>query len=408
MDIRARMTPGFAGLEGGLFSSVSKADVGEGAAKLIEQGVDIMAWADPFFPDPSIPESVKAVMTAAIEEGFPSHYSMPIGRTELRRVIAEKVSRQTGLAIAPGRNVIVTPGSDSGLLYAMMPFIGEGAEVLVPEPSYPNNFLNPELLGGVTVPVPLFAEDGYQLRAEELEKRLSPRTKMVVLCQPNNPTTTLFRRETLETLAEFVIRNRLILVCDQAFEDHIYDGRELVVPATLPGMWERTLTVCSVSKGLGLSGFRVGYIYADDAIMDVLYGGAVNVLGTAATITSLGATEAIADTGLLDEIFRTLNRRRCVAHEILSAVPGVSMSLPESGILAWLDVSRLGTSAEVTDYLLREANVLVNPGAQYGEHGEGYIRLVFAVFADEDRARSAFVRIAEALTSLAEEKGVSR
>lgn len=406
MDIRAHMTPAFAGLEGGLFSSVSKADVGEGAGKLIEQGVDIMAWADPFFPDPSIPESVKAVMTSAIRDGYPSHYSMPIGRTELRRVIAEKITRQTGLAIDPGRNVIVTPGSDSGLLYAMMPFVAEGTEVLVPEPSYPNNFLNPELLGGTTVPVPLFAEDDYQLRVEELEKRLTPRTRMVVLCQPNNPTTTLFRRETLEALAEFMIANDLILVCDQAFEDHIYDGRELVAPATLSGMWERTLTVCSVSKGLGLSGFRVGYIYADDAIMDVLYGGAVNVLGTAATITSVGATEAIADTGLLSEISETLNRRRHVAWEILSAIPGVSMAMPESGILAWLDVSRLGTSAEITDYLLREANVLVNPGAQYGEHGEGYIRLVFAVFGEEARARAAFERIADALTRLARAKGV--
>lgn len=186
------MHAGFTRLEGGLFSSVSKADVGDGAGKLIERGVDIMAWADPFFPDPSIPGSVKRAMIDAIEEGFPSHYSMPIGRSELRGAIAEKVARQTGRRIDPSRNVIVTPGSDSGLLYAMMPFLAAGTEVLVPEPSYPNNFLNPELLGAITVPVPLFAEDGYQLRVEELEKRLTPRTRMVVLCHPNNPTTTIF------------------------------------------------------------------------------------------------------------------------------------------------------------------------------------------------------------------------
>src|SRR6056297_1574132 len=101
MDIRALMTPTFAELEGGLFSSVSKADVGEGAGKLIERGTDILAWADPFFPDPSIPESVMRVMTAAVEEGSPAHYPMPIGRAELRRTIAEKVSRQTGLEIDP-------------------------------------------------------------------------------------------------------------------------------------------------------------------------------------------------------------------------------------------------------------------------------------------------------------------
>ncbi|MFW5744650.1 MAG: pyridoxal phosphate-dependent aminotransferase, partial [Spirochaetota bacterium] len=386
MDIRALMTPTFAGLEGGLFSSVSKADVGEGAGKLIERGTDILAWADPFFPDPSLPESVARAMTKAVEDGFPAHYSMPIGRAELRRTIAEKVTRQTGLQIDPSRNVIVTPGSDTGLLYAMMPFIAPGTEVLVPEPTYPNAFLNPRLLGGITVTVPLRAENAWQLDVAELERRLTPATKMVVICQPNNPTTKVHRRESLEALARFVVANDLILVCDQAFEDHVFDGRELVAPATLPGMWERTLTVCSVSKGLGLSGFRIGYIYAHDAIMDVLYGGAVNVLGTAATVTSIGANEALADDALLADIHARLDRRRTIACDELGSIPGVRMEPPETGILAWLDVSALGTSQEIVAYLLEHANVLVNPGDQYGDHGEGFIRLVYAAFADDDRA----------------------
>ena len=407
MDIRRQMTPAFRSLEGGLFASVAKADVGEAAGKLIERGVDIMAWADPFFPDPSIPESVQRVMAEAIDDGSPSHYSMPIGRAELRRAIAAKIEHQTGLAIDQSRNVIVTPGSDTGLLFAMMPFIEDGTEILVPEPTYPNAFLNPRLLGGVTVPIPLFAEDNYQLRVEELERALTPRTRMIVLCQPNNPTTTVYRRETLESLADFVVRNDLVLVCDQAFEDHIYDDIEFVAPATLPGMWERTVTVCSISKGLGLSGFRIGYIYADDTIMDVLYGAAVNVLGTAATITSIGATEAIGDSELLPAIYARLERRRRLVHERLRGIPGVAMDLPESGILAWLNVSRLGTSAEVTAYLLEHANVLVNSGAQYGEQGEGYIRVVFACFADEARAADAYDRIGRALGQLAGEKGIS-
>lgn len=407
MDIRALMTPTFAGLEGGLFSSVSKADVGEGAGKLIERGTDILAWADPFFPDPSIPESVKRVMTDAVADGFPAHYSMPIGRAELRRTIAAQVARRTGLDIDPSRNVIVTPGSDTGLLYAMMPFVNPGTEVLVPEPTYPNAFLNPRLLGGITVTVPLRADAGWQIDVTELERRLTPATKMVVVCQPNNPTTTVYRRETLEELARFVVENDLVLVCDQAFEDHVFDGRELVAPATLPGMWERTLTVCSVSKGLGLSGFRIGYIYAHDAIMDVLYGGAVNVLGTAATVTSIGANEALGDEALLDEIHARLVRRREIACAELGSIPGVAMDPPETGILAWLDVSRLGTSQEVVAYLLEHANVLVNPGDQYGEHGEGYVRLVYAAFADDDRAASVFARIRDALTELAREKGVT-
>ena len=407
MNIRRKMIPAFRNVNGGLFADVTKADVGEGAGKLIEQGVDIMAWADPFFPDPSIPESVRKVMIDALDDGFPSHYSMPIGLVDLRRAIADKVMRQTGLPIDPSRNVIVTPGSDAGLMFAMMPFIDSGGEVLTPEPSYPNNFLNPHLLGGVTVPVPLFEEDNYQIRIEELEKRLTSQTRMVVLCHPNNPTTTVFREENLRQLCEFIVKHDLVLVCDQAFEDHIYDGIPYVAPATLPGMWERTVTVCSISKGIGLSGFRIGYIYADDHVMDALYGSAVNVVGAAATVTTIGAIEAISSKRLLNDLYTRLERRRTLAYEHLSTIPGVTMKKPESGILSWLNTERLGPSDEIVSYLLKDANILVNGGPQYGQHGDGHIRLVSACFADDERAVDAFNRINASLTKLAKQKGVS-
>jgi len=406
VTIKDKMNGNFRYVQGGLFAEVGKADVGEGVANLIERGVEVMAWADPLYPDPSIPESVKKAMIEAIESGMPSHYTIPIGLYGLREVLARKINKMTGLEIDPHRNVIVTPGSDTGLLYAMMLFIAEGDEVMVIDPSYPSNFLNPKLLGGVTVPVPLYAEDNYQVRIEEFEKRLTPRTKMVLITHPNNPTTTVFRRESVEKLCAFVIEHDLILVSDQAFEDHIFDDIEFVHPAALPGMWERTLTVCSISKGIGLSGFRIGYIYAEDRIMDVLYGGAVNVLGAASTITSLGAIEAIKDEGHLEDNFRRFDIRRRTAYRILGSIPGVSMKMPESGILAWLDVSRLGSSEEVVNVILKEANILVNDGRAYGEQGDGWLRIVTACFKEEAAAIERFERIRNALVKLAAEKGI--
>jgi aspartate/methionine/tyrosine aminotransferase len=400
------MNSGFRNLKGGLFESVSKADVGEGVGKLLEQGVSILAWADPFFPDPSIPESVQKVMVEAIWQGFPSHYSMPIGMVELRKEIALKVTRQTGRFIDPSRNVIVTPGSDSGLLYAMMPFISPGDEVMVPDPSYPSNFLNPVLLGGKTVGVPLNVRDDYAFDIHEFEKRVTSRTKMVLITHPNNPTTTVFRRENIEALSEFIIRHDLILVCDQAFEDHIFDDREFVSPATIEGMWERTLTVCSLSKGLGLSGFRIGYIYAHERIMDVLYGGAVNVLGASATITSIGAVQALKETEYLESLTKRHCARRDLAYDVFSRIPGVRMQPGQSGFLSWLDVSRLGTSEEVVAYLLENARVLVNAGTAYGEQGKGFIRLVSGCFVDDAQALAVFNRIKIALTQLAASKGI--
>ena len=374
MDIKAQMNGRFRDLQGGLFLEVTKADVGEGAGNFMKAGGDIMAWADPFFPDPAIPESVKKAMHEAIDGGFPAHYGMPIGIYELREALVEHISERTGLSM---------------------------------DPSYPSNFLNPKLLGGKTVPVPLYPEDNYQVRIEEFEKRLTPRTKMVLLTHPNNPTTTVYRRESIEALCRFIIDNDLVLVCDQAFEDHIYDGIEFVAPCTLPGMWERTLTVCSISKGIGLSGFRIGYIYACDKIMDVLYGGAVNVLGAACTLSSLGAIAAIKDQEHMRSNYERLERRRRLAYDILSTAPGVEMKMSESGILSWLNISRLGTSAEVADYIMEHAKIMVNQGTPYGAQGEGWLRIVTACFASDEDAAVRFERIKAALTRLAKEKGIA-
>lgn len=406
MNIRDKMNARFKPLQGGLFLNVTKADVGEGAGNFQKAGGDIMAWADPFFPDPAVPESVKAAMHEAIDSGFPAHYTMPIGMLELRQALAENISAATGLQIDPSRNVIVTPGSDSGLLYAMMPFLEEGDEVMVPDPSYPSNFLDPKLLGAVTVPVPLYEEDNYQPRVEEFRKRLTPKTKMVLISHPNNPTTTVFRRESMEALCQFIVENDLILVSDQAFQDHIYDGIEFVHPATLPGMWERTLTVCSISKGIGLSGFRIGYIYANDVIMDTLYGGAVNVLGAPCTLSSIGAIAALRDQEHLQSNYVRLERRRRLAYEAFHDIPGVKMKQSESGILSWLNISALGTDEEVAERLQKDAMILVNQGTPYGQQGKGHIRIVTACFASDEDAMERFMRIRQVLLTMAKEKGL--
>lgn len=404
MGISKHFNKKFNDLAGGLFATVTKADVGEGAGLLMSQGVDIMAWADPFFPDPSVPDSVKKAMTDVIDQGTFSHYSMPIGSLDLRQELAKKIQQNTGIAINPSRNIIITPGSDSGLLYAMMPFINEGDEVLIPSPSYPSNFLNPKLLGGVSVPVLLDEKNNYALDMSEFEKKLSSKTKMVLLTHPNNPTTTVFRKDQLEKLSSFIIKNDLILVCDQAFEDHIFDNLTFISPATIEGMWERTLTVCSISKGIGMSGFRIGYIYSNDVIMDKLYGGAVNVLGAPSTITSLGTIAALKDESHLPNVFLRLVQRRKLATEILGSIPWTTLSPIESGILAWLNVSKLGTSEEVANYILKEAKILVNEGTPYGINGEGYLRIVYACFMEDAKAREAYTRIKNALIKLGKEK----
>ena len=393
---KEKISARFQGVEGGLFTKVTKADVGDNFASMAGKVV-LMGWADPFFPDPSLPEVVRRAMKECIDSGFASHYTMPIGSLELREEIAKKFKAYNGVEVDPRRNIIITPGSDSGLFYAMNIFLNPGDEVLVPDPSYPSNFLNPKLMGAVTVPVPLDAKNGYQLDMDAFEKAVTPRTKMVLLTHPNNPTTTVFHRAGLEALADFVIRHDLILVVDQAFEDMIFDGAEFVSPASLPGMWERTVTVCSISKGMGLSGLRVGYVVACDTFMDVYYGGAVNVLGATHTASQVAAIAAFRDSSFMAEYKAHYDRRRRDAYRILGSVPGVKMDMPQSGFFCWIDVSALGDSTEIMDYLIQEAGVAVNDGKNYGAQGNGCLRIINGCLGSDDESEQALQRIAEAL-----------
>lgn len=406
-NIKELMRPAFAGLDGGLFSTAEKADVGDVAERMKAQGVSMMSWADPFAPDPSIPESVMEAAISAIKSGIPAHYIMPIGSPELKKLIAERTERKFGITLDPQRNIIINPGSDVGLMFAMAPWINPGDEVMVHDPSYGSNFLNPELLGGKTVRVPTYEEDGWHLRIEEYEKRLTPKTKMVLLTNPNNPTCAAYTREELEKLADFCIRNNLVCVVDQAFEDSVFDGREMVCMAALPGMWERTVTVCSTSKGMALSGFRVGWIYANDVIMDIYYGAAVNMQGATSTLGQMAVMPAFKDDSFMDEYMEKYDRRRKYAYDLFNSIPGVSMQMPESTFMLWINISRLGTSTEVTNYLIREAKVNVNDGKFYGSQGEGYIRVVAGCFWEDQDCFAALDRMADAFRRLAEQKGIS-
>ncbi len=402
-----KMTPAFQKYEGGLFGEVEKADVGDAVEKSAALGIANMAWADPFYPAPSVPSHVSGAMIETINSGFASHYTVPIGNFQLKQEIAKKLLKTNGINADPNRNIIVTPGSDSGLYFAMLPFIKGGDEVMIIDPSYPNNFQNTEIMGGVCVRVPVYEKDAYQFNIEEFEKRVTSKTKMIVLSNPNNPTTTVYRKEKLEQLAQFAIKHDLVVVVDQAFEDFCFDDIEMVTIASLKGMWERTVTVCSLSKGMGLSGLRVGYIVADDRIIDKMIGATVTVLGATNTVAQHGAIAALKDPSFMKAYYDTFDERRKLTYKYLHDIPGVSMRLSESGFLSWVNVEKLGTNSEVMAYLNKNAKVTINSGNPYGQQGKGYIRIVHGVFATSNELESALIRMRGALIELAQEKGIT-
>lgn len=220
---------------------------------------------------------------------------------------------------------------------------------------------------------------------------------MVLLTHPNNPTTTVYNRESLEKLRDFIVENDLVLVVDQAFEDFTYDN-EMITPASMDGMFERTVTVFSFSKGMGLSGLRVGYIVTDDHIMDTMFANAVGVIGATSTSSQKAIIEAMKHPEFMKIFEDAYEYRRHKAFEILNSIPNVSCELPQSGFLCWVDVSKLGNSSDIVSYLVKEAKVSVNDGINYGEGGKGHLRIVLGVYKDNNRVVDALMRIKEALT----------
>lgn len=403
-----RMNPVFAKLDGGLFSTAEKADVGDVAKRMEEMGVAMMSWADPFKPDPSTPEAVLEAAVEAIREGTSSHYIMPIGSPELKELIAERIEKKSGLKLDPERNLIINPGSDNGLLFAIFPWICPGDEVLIHDPSYPNNFQDIEILGGVPVAVPTYEEDEWHIRIEEYQKRITDKTKMILLTNPNNPTGVCYTETELKQLADLCIENDLICVVDQAFEDTIFEESVMVNMAQIPGMWERTVTICSVSKGMGLSGFRVGWTYADDVIMDKMHASAVSIQGAASTMAQKAVVPAFKDDSFIKNYIKKYDYRRQYGYKLFNSIPGVSVLMPEAGFYFWINVKELGSSSEIVKYLVEEALVNCNDGKFYGTQGDGFLRVIFAVFDKDEDCLAAFDRMAAAFRKRAKEKGLMR
>ena len=355
-----------------------------------------MNWADPYRPNDTVPPHIKEAVIKSLNTNA-AHYCFPTGDMELRREIAKRVEKLNGVKIDPSTQLTITNGSDPAFAYVMRPFLvpGEDNEVLMPIPSYAHNFDVPPLIGGKAVMVPTREETGFDLEIEEFEKRVTPKTKMVIFTNPNNPTGTVYKRETLEKLADFCIRHNLICVVDQCFEDSVFDGHEFTSMMALPGMFERTITIGSISKGMGLCGFRVAYVVAPEEITDVLHETAVLFVGATTTMAQAGVTAGLRDTRFMEDMRQEWMARARILGEILDQTPHIHYVKPEAGFFFWVDISYYGTDAEVMKYLVEEANVLVSTGTGFTD--STHIRIIYGCLQDRQECIDAVTRIKEAL-----------
>ena len=333
----------------------------------------------------------------AIAEGK-TRYNPPAGVPALRQALAEDAGRRRGLAFAP-EQVVVAPGTKPLLLLPMMALLEPGDEVIYPDPGFPSYEAAIGLVGAVPVPVPLVEARGYDLDLEAFDAALSPRTRMVLLNSPSNPTGGINPTETLEHIAAAARQRELWVLSDEIYARLVYEGEAPSI-ATLPGMAERTIIADGFSKTYAMTGWRLGFGLMPQALAAKMNLLLTHSVGCTATFTQFAGLEAVlGPQDKVEAIVAEFHRRRDLIVAGLNAIPGIRCPMPQGAFYAFPNVQAFGRSSnELADFLLEEAGVAVLPGTAFGRNGEGYLRLSYA--NSTANIEKALSQMAEALVSL--------
>ncbi|WP_042198395.1 aminotransferase class I/II-fold pyridoxal phosphate-dependent enzyme [Paenibacillus camerounensis] len=328
-------------------------------------------------PDFKTPEHIRAACIRALERGETT-YTPNSGLPELREEIARYLSNGFGLSYHATDEVIVTVGSSEALDLALRAFTAPGDEIIIPSPSYIAYSPIAHLNGGTLVEVETTAEQGFKLTAEALEKVITPRSKLLMLNFPSNPTGAVMSYEDWLPIAELVKQHNLLVLSDEIYAELTYDSRHVSI-ASLPGMQERTILISGFSKAFAMTGWRVGYACGNRELLAAMLkihqytAMCAPVLGQIAALESLRS--GLADKDRMKEVFR---QRRTLFVEGLRTI-GLDCREPEGAFYAFPSIARTGIgSEEFALRLLQEAGVAAVPGHVFGTGGEGHIRCSYA------------------------------
>ena len=345
-------------------------------------------------PDFDTPEKIKKAACDSLAKGnvfYTSNYGTP----ELRKAIAEWELEKNHVAYDPSE-VLVTVGVGEGTYASMAAFLEEGDEVLVPNPVWLNYIHVPSSLGAKPVTYHLKEENNYQIDLEELESKITDRTRMIVIVDPSNPTGGVFSRETLERLAEIAVRHDLLVLSDEIYEQLVYDGAEHISIASLPGMKERTITLSGCSKAYSMTGWRLGYMCAPKEIIQACVRVHQYTITCASSFVQEAAVTALKECDEdVEAMRREYQRRKDYVVKALNEIDGISCNNPKGAFYIFVNIKKLGkTSMEMAECLLETAKVALVPGSAFGNGGEGYLRISYACGYEElteacDRIKTA-------------------
>jgi aspartate/methionine/tyrosine aminotransferase len=320
---------------------------------------------------------VIAAARCAIETGR-DRYVSSRGTQALRAAIAEYLGRTRKVSIPP-EQVLVAPGCKAALSLAMMALIEPGDEVLYPDPGFPIYPSMTRGLGALPVGYGLIEKNGFQPDPEEIARRITPRTKVLLMNSPNNPTGTVYSNAALAAIAELAVKHDLYVITDEIYARIVFSGEYHSI-SLLPGMAERTVIIDGFSKSFAMTGWRLGYAAAPQPIIDALDLLVLNTFTCAAEFTQIAAIEALHDsTNAVSAMVAEYRKRRDLFVAGLNSVPGFRCLLPEGAFYAWVNIEGTGISAEeLCRILLEEAGVAAIPGAAFGPSGWNFVRFSLA------------------------------
>ena len=368
------------------------------------KGIDIvnMTLGEPDF---NTPENVKAAACTALEENY-THYTPVGGSLSLREAISDKLQKENGLAYGPAE-ILVSNGAKQSLCNVVMALIDEGDEVIIPAPywvSYPQMVL---LAGGTPVYVETGIEQGFKMTPEQLEKAITPRTRMLILCSPSNPTGAVYSREELKALADVVLRHEDVLVVSDEIYEHLnYVGAHASI-ASFEGMRERTVIINGVSKAYAMTGWRIGFLAAPKWIVSACSMLQGQYTSGPCSVSQKAAEEAWRGSqACVEEMRQAFERRRNLLVSLLREIPGLEVNVPDGAFYLFPKCSSyfgktdgttvINTSTDLAMFLLEQGHVAVVGGDAFG--APEYFRLSYAT--SEEKIKEAAKRMAGALALL--------
>ncbi len=328
-------------------------------------------------PDFVTPESFSRAAITAIKEGH-THYTSNYGLPELRQAVSEHLAQLYGVEYDPRDEIIITIGVSEGLLLAAHAVLDLGDELLTPDPYYVAYLPACILAGGTFTTVPTFPENGFRVSAEDIEARITSRTKALLIGYPANPTGTQMTRQDLLPIAELAAKRDLLVISDEIY-DRLSYGIEHTCFASLPGMKERTILLGGFSKAYAMTGWRVGYACAPADILEAMMKVHQYIIMSAPTPSQYAALEAIRNGEAESQrMIADFDSRRQLVMRRLEQM-GLPCPEPRGAFYAFPSVKATGLDdLEFAQRLLQEEEVAVIPGSSFGENGAGHVRICYA------------------------------